>query len=200
MSLEVLAMIVAGLGISFILLLFLAIRQMRPGRSMRLAVPRLSRRASPRKANPTDRAPIPSAATSEAPVARRRTLASISQVGQERPLLSPTADDSLAAEVIGRLEQTFSLLERGRISLETYAHDVGLIRREVLLRLEEIERSRSSRKACPDMIERQRHDASSALEAIAWCQEWAKQQADAGGSGSAASTQDQRECPPLTPA
>ncbi|HMP57397.1 MAG TPA: hypothetical protein PKD92_12615 [Novosphingobium sp.] len=198
MSLKVLAALFAVLSIVFIGLLVLAIRQARPGRSMRLAIPRLGIprlrwQARPRKAKAEHGTPKPSSAAPEVAIARRRTLASISQAGPGAPSPLQTVEDSFAAAVIGRLEQTFSLLERGRISLETYTHDVELIHREVLLRMDEIERSRTSRKVNPDVVARQAQDASGALEAIAWCLEWARQQAVASRGVTTPSPEDQHD-------
>jgi len=198
MSLKILAAIFAALSIIFIGLLALAIRQARPGLSLRLGLPRLSiprlqRQAGPRKTRAVHDAPRPLSAAPEVAIARRRTLASISQAAPGAPSSLQTMDDSFSAAVIGRLEQTFSLLERGCISLETYTHDVGLIRREVLLRMDEIEKSRGSRKTDPDLAARQSQDASSALEAIGWCLEWARQQAVARHGATAPSPEDQRE-------
>lgn len=202
MSLEILAMIVAGLSMAFIGLLALAIGRARPGRSMRFGIARPPRLARPRGTRAAHEEPQPASTTSGNAIARRRTLASISRTDPGTPAPLRDAEDPFAAAVIGRLEQTFSLLERGRISPATYAHDVGLIRREVLQRMDEIEKARSSPKNDPDLIARQMQGASGALEVIARCQEWARQQAGTGTSRTAPapSAEDRRDCPPLAPA
>ncbi len=108
----------------------------------------------------------------EAKPGRRRQIAPISSGGGDPGASAKLLASGLYAEIEGKLEQAFDLLERGRISLNRYE---TLILKEQ----EAVKRARSRFEArhmagsdAREILEREREEVETAEVAVQWCLDW----------------------------
>ena len=108
----------------------------------------------------------------EAAPGRRRTITPASSGGGDQGAAAKLLTAGLYAEIEGKLEQAFDLLERGRISLNRYEA-------MILKEQEAVKRARARFEArhmagtdTRENLDREREEVETAEVAVQWCLDW----------------------------
>ena len=109
---------------------------------------------------------------------RRRRFAPAHEGGANLSGVAQIGVDGFYNQIECKLDEVFSLLERGRISIKTYISDVHVQRRIAFGRLESLNQAQHAGTIAPDAYEFESAETRSAIEAIDWCLAWASELED----------------------
>ncbi len=104
---------------------------------------------------------------------RRRRIKPASLGGGDRTPHDKVMGSDIHSETVFRLEQSFDLLEAGRISLETYLDEVEVLRRSCQMENEKLRRMVAAGRMSEDRSAARQQAIDDALEAVRWCADWA---------------------------
>jgi hypothetical protein len=103
---------------------------------------------------------------------RRRRIVPTAAGGEPGPV-ERVLNGGFHGDILFRLEQSFSLLETGRISLETYLAELEALHRSCLQETERLREKADHRRLAPERLSQMQEDIAEALAAVNWCVEWA---------------------------
>ena len=180
MSFMALALIMAALAIALFAILgralWLILPRPQPGRRVAAQATTGEARETAAPLTPPDAPPAPELTrlpTARVQGERRRRIKPASLGGGDRTVHDKALRSDIHSETVFRLEQSFDLLEAGRISLETYLDEVEVLRRSCLMENEKLRQMVAAGRLSEDRSATRQQAIDDALDAVAWCADWA---------------------------